>query len=151
MKYLTILIHARFEHFFSFIFLNRYFNARITLPAKISLNYNLISPCADPEGGGGRGLDPPPPLEIYEKKCFLVILVRIPLKTTKLPSQHSCRAIIGPPAKRHKIGPPAKRPKKKICWHFWVHFGIHAQSVYWCVPRRIGVDAKSGNAPKSQN
>ena len=43
------------------------------------------------------------------------------------------------------------RAGKKICLHFWVHFGIHAQSVYWCVLRRIGVDAKSGNAQKSQN
>ena len=41
--------------------------------------------------------------------------------------------------------------EKKFCWHFWVHFGIHAQSVSWCVLRRIGVDAKSGNASKSQN
>ena len=42
------------------------------------------------------------------------------------------------------------RAWKKICWHFWVHFGIHAQSVSWCVLRRIGVDAKSGNALKVQ-
>ena len=40
------------------------------------------------------------------------------------------------------------RAWKKFCWHFWVHFGIHAQSVSWCVLSRIGVDAKSGNAPK---
>ena len=24
---------------------------------------------------------------------------------------------------------PSRTPPKKICWHFWVHFGIHAQSV----------------------
>ena len=47
------------------------------------------------------------------------------------------------------VGHP--EPEKNILLVFWVHFGIHAQSVSWCVLRRIGVDAKSGNAPKSQN
>ena len=25
------------------------------------------------------------------------------------------------------VGHP--EPEKKFCWHFWVHFGIHAKSV----------------------
>ena len=43
------------------------------------------------------------------------------------------------------------RAWKKFCWHFWVHFGTHAHSLPWCVERRIWVDAKSGNAQKTQN
>ena len=43
------------------------------------------------------------------------------------------------------VGHP--EPEKKLL-AFLVHFGIYANSVPWCVLRRIGVDAKSGNAPK---
>ena len=47
--------------------------------------------CADPDGERAYGPDPPPPWKITIMQGFLhvAILVRIPCKTTKLPSQHS--------------------------------------------------------------
>ena len=44
------------------------------------------------KGGGGQGVCPPPPTPEKSQKYrvgFLAILVRIPWKITKLPSQHS--------------------------------------------------------------
>ena len=50
---------------------------------------HFLCSCADPEeGGGDRGSrPPPPPWKITKLKGFLAKLVRIPCKTTKLPSQ----------------------------------------------------------------
>ena len=57
------------------------------------------SSCAGPEGGGAGGPDP------LKNHKFIGFPPRNTgpdlLKITKLPSQHSFWAIIGPPAKRH--------------------------------------------------
>ena len=55
----------------------------------------------------------------------------------------------GRPQTIFKVG-NTKSPKK-ICWHFLVHFGIHAKSVPQYVRKHTGVDVKSKNDPKSQN
>ena len=47
------------------------------------------------------------------------------------------------------VGNP--KSQKKFCWHFWVHFGIHAKRVPLYIRKHTGVDAKSENDPKSQN
>ena len=59
--------------------------------------------CADLEGG--RGPDPPS-LANYKSIGFLSNSGPDPLKTAKLPIQHSvlCWVIIGPPVKRHLNG-----------------------------------------------
>ena len=44
---------------------------------------------ADPEVGGGGGRGSGLPLENHKNIVFLAILVRLPWKMTKLPSQHS--------------------------------------------------------------
>ena len=42
------------------------------------------------------------------------------------------------------------KSQNKICWHFSVHFGIHAKSIPWHVRKYTGVDAKSENDSESQ-
>ena len=66
----------------------------------------LKTPCADPEGGGIGGPDPspPPPLKNHKNIGFLSNTGPDHLQITKLPSQHSMWAIIGPPAKCHFNG-----------------------------------------------
>ena len=56
-----------------------------------------ITACTDPEGGGDRDPDPPPPLK--NRVSLLLTLDRI-----KLPSQHSMFSIISTPAKHHLNG-----------------------------------------------
>ena len=63
---------------------------------------DMLSTCADQEGGAGVHTPPPP-----ENQKFIGFPSNTgpdPLEITKLPSQHSTGAIIGPPAKRHVDG-----------------------------------------------
>ena len=61
--------------------------------------------CADSEMGQGVWT-PPPHLENRKHIGFPTILIRIPWKITKLPSQIQCWVIIGPPVKRYLNGVP---------------------------------------------
>ena len=77
-----------------------------------------------------------PPLENYKKnmvslKLFLAIVVRTPLKSQSYQSSIQCRAIIGPPAKRHLNG-------VSLAGHWWpVNSGI------WILPPLIKLKTKN--------
>ena len=59
--------------------------------AIVSLESSLFihNTCADPEGGGTGGPDPPPPLKNHKNIGSLSNTGPDPLKITNLPSQHS--------------------------------------------------------------
>ena len=68
--------------------------------------------CADPEGGGAWG---PETLKHHKNISFPSNIGPNLLKITKLPSQHSMWATIGPPAKRHFNGVSLAGRKLHAC------------------------------------
>ena len=76
---------------------------------------------------------------------FTFYLWHITTLTKSFVTWYSPRANNGNPAPKRDFGWPSRAWKNLLA--FLVHFGIHDQSVSWCVLRRIGVDAKSGNVP----
>ena len=100
---------------------------------------------------------PPPPRKITKLLGFFAILVRIPLKITKLPSQHS---ISGrwwpvlvvflstlPSSTKKKVGPPLTKPSgsahgdhvlcrltiSRLNWRYWIWLCIN----YWNDPSMV--------------